>query len=205
MKKLITLSLLLFTFSVFSQSKEVIEYHEEIANNSEYSNSKALYFYKKDVKIFLDGNIPNYLKEELDIIIKELNDLIIPIEIYYVDNIEESNMELFIGGMDKFMEKYEMEYEKNFLKNNWGSFWIYPREGEIITTTVFVDTKRAKYPHQQKHLLREEVTQAFGLRNDSYKYTDSMFYGSWQSGISTTEYSNLDKEIIKYHYNILCN
>ena len=95
--------------------------------------------------------------------------------------------------------------KKNFLKNNWGSFWIYPREGEIITTTVFVDTKRTKYPHQQKHLLREEVTQAFGLRNDSYKYTDSMFYGSWQSGISTTEYSNLDKEIIKYHYNILCN
>jgi len=205
MKKLITLLLVLISLNGYTQSKEVIEYHEEIANNSEFSNSKGLYFYKKDVKIYLEGNMPDYLKEELDSIIKELNDLIIPIEIYYVDNKEESNMELFLGGMDKFIVEYKKEHERSFLNSNWGLFWIYREGTEITNTTVFIDTKRCTHPNDQKHLLREEVTQAFGLRNDSYKYPESMFYSRWPPGISTTEYSDLDKEIIKYHYNILNN
>ena len=51
---------------------------------------------------------------------------------------------------------------------------------------------------QQKHLLREELTQALGFPNDSYKYEDSIFQQRWTE---VTEYSILDKEIIRLHYN----
>jgi len=205
MKQLFTLLSVLLSLNCYTQSKEVIEYHEEIANTGEYSNSKGLYFYKKDVKIFVDGDIKDYLKEELDSIIKELNDLIIPIEIYYVDSKEEANMKIFFGHMDEFMSIYNMEYEKEFLEGNWGAFWIYPRGTKIMGTRIIIDTERAKSPHQQKHLLREEVTQSLGLRNDSYKYSDSMFYAGWEAGVSPQQYTDLDKEIIKYHYNFIYN
>ena len=50
----------------------------------------------------------------------------------------------------------------------------------------------------QKHLLREELTQSLGLRNDSYTYPESIFYSNWTN---TTEYTELDKSLIDMLYN----
>ena len=200
MKKLITLLLVLVTLNGYSQSKEVIEYHEEVANHGEISKSVGLRFYKEDVKIFVDGKVDEYLKIELDNIIKELNELIDPINIYYVDNKQESNMDIYFGDMESFMKIYKLEYDREFIEHNWGAFWIYPKGTTIILSKVFIDTERTNSDISRKHLLREEVTQALGLRNDSYKYSDSMFYAKWKN---ITAYSNLDKEIIKYHYNVV--
>jgi hypothetical protein len=50
----------------------------------------------------------------------------------------------------------------------------------------------------KKHILREELTQSIGLLNDSMKYPNSIFYQGWTF---PTEYTELDKEVIKRHYN----
>jgi hypothetical protein len=63
---------------------------------------------------------------------------------------------------------------------------------------MYVDIKRTKRDDAQKHLLREELTQALGLSNDSYDYPESIFYQGWTE---TTEYTELDKDVIRMMYN----
>lgn len=51
---------------------------------------------------------------------------------------------------------------------------------------------------RKKHVLREEITQSLGFGNDSIKYPDSIFYENFSI---VTKYSELDKAIIRKHYN----
>ena len=51
----------------------------------------------------------------------------------------------------------------------------------------------------RNHLLREELTQSMGLPADSSNYTDSIF--QQDPFYKPTEYSAIDKEVIKLLYN----
>ncbi|MCT7953556.1 DUF2927 domain-containing protein [Ancylothrix sp. C2] len=62
---------------------------------------------------------------------------------------------------------------------------------EILISTTGVTQK------ERSHLIREELTQAFGLPADSDKYSDSIFYQQWTD---VTEYSSLDKKLIRMLY-----
>lgn len=59
----------------------------------------------------------------------------------------------------------------------------------MTSCAIFIDTERANGLKQQKHLVREEVTQALGLMNDSPEYPDSMFYSKFSN---QTEFSYKD-------------
>ena len=48
------------------------------------------------------------------------------------------------------------------------------------------------------HVIREEVTQSLGLLNDSWDYSDSIFYQGWST---SQRYSAIDKLIISLLYN----
>ena len=64
------------------------------------------------------------------------------------------------------------------------------RTTKIMTSCpIFIDTERANGLKRQKHLVREEVTQALGLMNDSPEYPDSMFYSKFSN---QTEFSYKD-------------
>ncbi|MCT7953271.1 DUF2927 domain-containing protein [Ancylothrix sp. C2] len=63
---------------------------------------------------------------------------------------------------------------------------------EILISTTGLSQK------ERSHLIREELTQAFGLPADSDKYPESIFYQQWTE---ITEYSSLDKKLIKMLYN----
>ena len=49
----------------------------------------------------------------------------------------------------------------------------------------------------QKHLLREKLTQSLGLARDSHLYDYSIFQQSWTT---VTQYSQMDKDIIRLLY-----
>ena len=68
----------------------------------------------------------------------------------------------------------------------------------IEMSLIFIDTKRTWDDNQRKDILREELTQALGFGQDSYLYPNSVFY---QGPTEITQYSDIDKEIIKLHYN----
>ena len=204
MKKLITLLLVLVSLNTYSQStKDIKEYYKEICYNSEWNGKTPPKRFYNDVKIYVGGEISDSLEIELHKVIKELNDLIIPINISVVKDSSESNVYLYCGSGKGFVNSlnesdYLKKWRLNTIEYNWGVFWIKRNNETIVSSKIFIDTKRPRSLLQQKHLLREELTQSLGFSNDSYKYENSIFQQRWTE---VTEFSQIDKEIIKLHYN----
>ena len=61
---------------------------------------------------------------------------------------------------------------------------------------MYVDTRQVEEIFQM-HLLREELTQSLGLARDRIEYPESIFQASWTA---TTEYADIDKELIRLLY-----
>ncbi len=203
MKKLITLLIVLLSISGYSQNTDVKEYYNEICGNWEFSGKKIPSKFEKDIKIYYNGDISEELLVELNKIVSELNELIEIVNVELVNKKDSSNVYLFFGSGDEFINSLDMYQSKkdmlsNLIKTNWGIFWINETwDSKIINSKVFVDTDRNKQLIRQKHLLREELTQSLGFPNDSYEYENSIFQKKWTE---VTEYSDLDREIIKLHY-----
>ena len=61
---------------------------------------------------------------------------------------------------------------------------------------MYVDIARTNLT-EQKHLLREELTQSLGLARDSQKYSESIFQSAWTT---TMEYALIDRDLIRLLY-----
>ena len=175
-------------------SKETEEYFDEIVMYSEFTNNRRSepYTWKTDMKIYVDGEKPEYLMSELKRIVGELNYIIDPINIKIVTNKNESNYIIYFGSHTDFKNKYNLSSPQH-LDRNWGFFEVGTSSG-----MMYVDLYRNKDTESHKHLLREELTQSLGLFNDSYKYTESIFYKGWTT---TTEFATIDIELIEMLYN----
>jgi hypothetical protein len=175
--------------------QETNEYFDEIVMYSEFSDSRRHepYRWSTDMKIFVDGEKPDYLIAELNQIVMELNDLIDPIQINIVYRKQDANYFIFFGSKVQFADRYSL-IDESKLERNWGYFEIYPGGG-----VMYVDLDRTSGNlFAQKHLLREELTQSLGLLNDSWKYPESIFYQGWTT---TTEFSEMDIKLIDLLYN----
>jgi hypothetical protein len=175
--------------------QETNEYFDEIVMYSEFSETRRAepYRWTTDMKIYVDGEKPEYLISELNKIVTELNDLIDPITIRVVNRKQDANYTIYFGSHIEFANLYSL-MDKSKLERNWGLFEVYPNRG-----IMYVDIERTSFDYDaQKHLLREELTQSLGLLNDSWKYPESIFYQGWTT---TTEFSEIDKRLIDLLYN----
>lgn len=206
MKKLVVF-IAVFSFNI-SFSQNVLEYYKEIACKSEYStNNDTSSFipkkWKSDVKIYIKGIYDSVVISELYKVVSELNELIETIEIKIVETESDANLIAFIGwGFD--YDKFEPN-AKRFTGTNWGLACIYTGTDDDWTHgSFYVDVVRcndhlvAMATQIKKHILREELTQSLGLLNDSMKYPNSIFYQGWSI---TNKFSELDKNVIRMHYN----
>lgn len=197
MKTYLTSLFVLFYSVLFSQLDSVKTYYKKVAFGNEFTNdTSGERKWENDVKIFVLGKKDPELMTELSRIVKELNDLIIPINIQVVDNKDNANVLVLFGSkqdfinLDKTIEPY--------VKSNEGLFKINHEGKKITNGEMYVNTEGTLTAKEKKHLLREELTQLLGLCNDSYKYKNSIFYQGWTD---TTEYAEIDKELIKLLYN----
>ena len=205
MRQLITLLLVLLSTIGYSQENDTLSYYKEICFKREFQSdlTMPLRFYK-DIKIYANGDINDELRNELHKIVSELDELIQTVNISIVDSLKNSNVHIYLGGVNDFIKqlktsKKDKKYKKGRLEDNWGYFWIsHCSKNNINYSRVFVDTERTSTDEERKHLLREELTQSLGLPNDSNKYPKSIFYSNWVE--DTTEYTDMDKAIIKRHY-----
>lgn len=174
------------------RSQEVMDYYDEIVMNSEFNGPRSEAFrWTTNMKIYVEGEPTSELLSELKRVVGELNDIINPIDLVIVNNRNEANMFVYFGSADGFSRQHP-SVNKSRLSNNWGYFSVEPGRG-----MMYVDTYRANND-EQKHLLREELTQSLGLVNDSKKYPESIFYQEWTT---TTEFAPIDKELIDMLYN----
>ena len=176
---------------------EVHSYFIEIAFGSEFAGGfDYARKWNSDMKVYLPDTVYDYLNEELELIINELNPLLQGMQITQVDNRDEANYIIYFG--DRFT--YVNDFEPNatdYVASNWGLFYIYWDNWVINRGSMYVDVIRTLDRDCQKHLLREELTQSLGLMNDSYRYPDSMFYQEWTCG---TSYSEIDRSLIELLY-----
>lgn len=180
-----------------THSEKSVEYFKEITLSTENGESlSAPYRWTNNVKIWVDGNIPYYLENELVKVVGELNDIINTIEIEIVNNKSESNLIIYFGGPSDF-NRYCNPDDKSLASNCNGFFEVGNNNG-LIFINLEETSGRSTY---QRHILREEVTQSLGLFNDSNKYPESIFYQKSLGDQSVTEYSELDKELIDMLYN----
>jgi len=176
----------------------VISYFKDIVLGSEFGDvSSVVRKWNTDIKVFVNGSPSAELTTELEGIISELNSLTgNSLQIQRVTTKETANFVIFLGNARDYTNQYPEV--TSLVDANLGLFWLnWNGSQEIYKGHMYVDLNRTNLS-QQKHLLREELTQSLGLMNDSFEYPDSIFQ---QNPTTVTQFSKIDEELIKLLYN----
>ena len=177
-----------------------IDYFTEIALGFEFGNiSEVTRKWLDDVVILVEGTPTQVLLNELNIVIDDLNNLIpsSEIRIRTTTDASEANFTVFLGTSQEFADFFPAA--ANFVANNLGLFFVnFNNNQELINATMYVDTERPT-ELKQRHLLREELTQALGMAQDSPRFSDSIFQIDFNTGCTVT-YSDIDEIIIQLLY-----
>lgn len=183
--------------SSFYMKRHLIDYFKSIALGAELGNDLPLIRkWNQPMKVHIVQNARAELKEELDEIITELNGLFT--DGFYIEMAEDSlsaNFNIYIG--DPAETAIIFPFTLDELNGNTAMFLFNYDESFFITSgKMFVKTTHTSL-NREKHMLREELTQALGLANDIPYYGNSIFY---EQNSAVLEYSNLDIEVIKLLY-----
>ncbi len=180
------------TFPDVSADK-TFEYFKEVALKSEFgaSDKGLIKKWMVPIKLEIAGDPTPTDLETVEAVTRELKLLTrLPIEVVKANT---GNMRIRFTPEENF-KKFIPTYQLG----NSGFFWLnWDETKQIIGAEILISTTGVTQK-ERFHLIREELTQAFGLPADSNKYPDSIFYQQWTD---ITEYSLLDKKLIKMLYN----
>jgi hypothetical protein len=175
-------------------TQEQIRYFMEVAIGAEYSNVKSAAKVRKwqeDLRIQVLGTPTNADLETLKTVVSEINELTngtIRLQLVTTN----PNVTIHFAPEWKFKQ-----LEPNYQPINYGYFWTQWNNDTITSANILITSKQVTQK-ERSHLIREELTQALGLMQDSNRYADSMFYQPWTD---VTQYSSLDRALIKMLYN----
>lgn len=175
----------------------VIDYFKDIALGSEFGNaSNITRKWNSELSIFIGGEPNAELIGELEKITTEINELATDgFHVNIANDSLQSNYYIFFGTGTKYAEIFPSQ--SNLVDYNWGLFTVlYNNQNQLTSGHMYVDIDRANLT-QQKHLLREELTQSLGLANDSPTYMGSIFQSI---PTTTTNYALIDKDLIRLLY-----
>jgi len=172
-------------------SRAAVDYFVEIAFGAEFgSDSLEIHRWTENLKIAVHGDPNSADLRTLCEVVSDLNDLIGTVEVSVVGSGQ--NVDLYF-----IPEKDFGGLEPGYVPGNSGFFWTWwDATGSLTKAKVAVSTS---IPDQavRDHLIREEVTQALGLMQDSYDYPDSIFY---QDRSEVVSYSDIDEAVIEILY-----
>ena len=180
------------------QLNSVHQYFIDVAFGNEFGGGySSIRKWSSNIKLFVPETKYDYLNEELDAIIDELNSLLGEIQIERVTDVNEANYIVYFGNQNTYVNTYEPN-AAGLVESNWGVFYIYwDSNWSINRGSMYVDIIRTLDLDCQKHLLREELTQSLGLMNDTFDYPGSIFYQNWTCG---TNYAEIDRRLIEILY-----
>jgi len=186
----------------YHMKKYLINYFKSIAIGSEFGDkTRVVKKWKTPMKIFLGGEPTDTLHKELGLIINEINGYATDgFSIEEVTDSLDSNFYIYFGSSSNYAKQHT--YLAQLIVENKGLFTFYHESDFwIYKGHMYVDTERS-FIEEQRHILREELTQALGLANDIPHDSFSIFYNQPST---TTEYSSLDIEVIRllYHPSII--
>jgi len=151
------------------------------------------------MKIFVGGTKNPDLMNELQEIVAEINALATDgFNITMVTDTLQSNFYIFLGTGSRYASIFPSQ--AGLVADNWGLFSVFWTDNQLYQGFMYVDLIRANAV-EQRHLLREELTQSLGLAKDSPLYEESIFQSRFTE---TNEYADIDKDLIRllYHPNM---
>lgn len=173
-------------------TKKEVDYFVEIALGSEYGGSPYVKKWLSDVKIKVGGNPTHDDLVTLKKVVFELNSIIQPIDLSVVENDE--NINIYFVPQGDFSK-----YIPGAVMGNWAYFTYYTKDRWEIEKAVITIGTFGSEQRDRNNFIREELTQALGMGNDSPRYRNSIFYET--EGESLNEkYSKLDKKVIEILY-----
>ncbi|MGV0026573.1 DUF2927 domain-containing protein [Phormidesmis priestleyi] len=174
-------------------TQEQIRYFMEVAMGTEYSSVKdaaKVRKWQEDLRIQVLGTPTKADLETLKTVVSEINELTAgTIRLQLVA--QNPNVTIHFAPEWKFKQ-----LEPNYQPVNYGYFWTRWNHDTITSANILITSKQVTQK-ERSHLIREELTQALGLMQDSNRYADSMFYQPWTD---VTQYSSLDRALIKMLY-----
>ena len=179
-------------------NESVVDYFKEVALGFEFGNeSKITRRWEGNMKLFIGGKPTPALLAETNRIVGEINDLANnEFNVEVVSDSLQSNFYIFFGSGNSYAAIFPAQ--SSFVASNWGLFSVsYTSSSVLFKGHLYVDIYRANLI-EQKHLLREELTQSLGLARDSDLYPESIFQQSFST--KTTDYAPIDKDLIRLLY-----
>lgn len=175
-----------------SLSAQQIDYFLEIAIGSEFGQSNSVVRkWQGEIRIQVLGNpTPEDIKTLLNVI-NEVN-FLAEGSIYLRFDEYNPNLKIYFVPEQQFAQ-----YESNYQPVNYGFFWTYWNQNQVITRANILISTEDVTQKERSHLIREELTQSLGLMRDSYRYENSIFYQGWTD---VSEYSQMDKILIQTLY-----
>lgn len=168
-----------------------IEYFLDIALGAEYGVSESVKRWSGTVTYKIRGKPTSRDRMVTRSIMREITALT-DSAITFKRVINEPEMVIWfvpVGDMSR--------YESNYIEGNWGFFYVWWNDDKVIYRANVLIGSDEPNQKQRNHLIREEVTQSLGLINDSYKYSESIFYQEWSE---TQEFADIDKRLIEILY-----
>jgi len=179
-------------------NESVVDYFKEVALGFEFGNeSKITRRWEGNMKLFIGGKPTPALLAETNRIVNEINDLSSnEFNVEVVSDSIQSNFYIFFGSGNSYAAIFPSQ--SSYVASNWGLFSVsYTGSSVLFKGHMYVDINRANLI-EQKHLLREELTQSLGLARDSDLYPESIFQQSFST--KTTEYAPIDRDLIRLLY-----
>ncbi len=179
-------------------NEQVVAYFKDVALGFEFGTASPITRrWETNMRVFVGGQKDPALLAELDDVIQELNELTTTsFAIERVADTTQSNFYVYLGSGTSYARIFPSV--ANLVPSNFGLFSVFwDGSNRIFRGYMYVDLVRAN-PTEQKHLLREELTQALGLARDSNRYPDSIFQQAFST--KTTEYAPIDRDLIRLLY-----
>jgi hypothetical protein len=174
-------------------TQEEVNYFTEIALGAEYeTDTEEVRKWTEDVGVKVFGSPTEEDRRTVREVVNELDALISPIDIRIVDG--NPSIDIYFVPQSKF-EEYELK-DLEYRPGNDGFFWTWWKNCEINTGRVLVSSTGLTQT-ERSHLLREELTQTFGLMHDSKTCEASIFQQEWTN---VTSYAPIDTVLIKTLY-----
>ncbi len=183
----------------FEDFKSQLGYFKQLAlGNYKKDPSKRIMKWEKDINIFLKDDLPLLWDTELNKVIEELNQLTNHVSLNMVPDEESANYFIFSKSIENYhqFEPLAQDFGTDILHI---SFCKENANYELINCSMFVNPSEIQHPSFSKHTLRAQLASSLGISNTSRKYYDSIFLDE-SIPVNVTEFSNLDKTIIKVLY-----
>jgi len=172
-------------------TQEAIDYFKEIALGLEFeAGTEFITLWLKDPVIKIHGSPTSMDLECLNNAINQNAALSKTIKPRISDSGE--NIDIYFTTLDEFPSLVS-----SYVPGNWGYFSLWWTGGEITKAVILISTDKPT-PNERCHLIWEEFTQSLGLKKDSLKYTDSIFYGVYAE--DPRGLSELDKMLVRWLY-----